>query len=149
MNIEKVFIASYERTIGEGVGITERGQVFFRRFYENFLASSDRVKEKFASTDMEQQQRVLQKGVYQLISFYLTKSDSQLLRDIARSHDKRHYDIESDLYDMWLESLIATVAEMDSQYDSDLELAWRIVMTPGILYMKHYYSLPGPEGEGG
>lgn len=148
MDIESIFIASYERIIGEGVGITDTGRAFFRRFYENFLASSERVREKFSATDMERQEKVLQKGLYQLITFYLTKSDSQFLREIARVHDKDHFSIESDLYDLWLEALLVTVEEMDPEYNADLELAWRIVMTPGILYMKHHHSgTHGPNEE--
>lgn len=140
MDIESTFIASYERVIGEGVGITERGRLFFRRFYENFLASSDRVREKFGSTDMARQEVVLQKGLYQLISFYLTKTDDQFLRDIAVTHSAYHYGIDPDLYDFWLEALLATVEEMDPEYNADLRLAWQIVMSPGILYMKHHHG---------
>ena len=139
MDIESTFIASYERLIGEGVGITDRGRVFFRRFYENFLESSPRVSDKFATTDMARQELVLQKGLYHLISFYLMKTDNQYLLDIARSHGSDNYRIEADLYDLWLEALLKTVEELDPEYDRELRLAWQIVMTPGILYMKHHY----------
>ena len=142
MDIESTFIASYNRVIGEGVGITERGRVFFDRFYENFLASSERIREKFEATDMERQVTVLQKGLYHLITFYLTKTDNQFLRDIATTHSKDYYGIDLDLYDLWLDALLATVEEMDPEYNGDLQLAWRIVMTPGILYMKHHHSSP-------
>lgn len=140
MDIESIFIASYERIIGKGVGITDRGRLFFCRFYENFLASSDRVRAKFSATDMERQQQVLQKGLYQLITFYLTKTDSQFLREVARAHDEDHFSIAPDLYDLWLEALLSTVEEMDPEYNRDLALAWRIVMAPGILYMKHHHA---------
>lgn len=140
MDIEATFIASYQRLIGEGVGITDRGKIFFRRFYENFLASSPRVREKFAETDMERQAAVLQKGLYHLISFYLTKNDNQYLLDIALSHGSDNYEIEADLYDLWLDALLKTVEELDPEYDRDLRLAWQIVMAPGILFMKHHYQ---------
>jgi len=140
MDIETTFTASYERVIGEGVGITEGGRAFFHRFYENFLASSVQVQEKFRNTDMDRQELVLQKGLYHLISFYLMKMDNEFLKSIATSHDRHHYNIEPELYDVWLDALLKTVEEMDPECDNDLKLAWQIVMTPGILYMKHFYD---------
>jgi len=140
MNTEALFEKSYQRVIGQGVGITERGQVFFAQFYENFFKSSEQVPEKFANTDMEKQVRMLQKGMYQLITFYLTKSESENLRSIAHTHDAHHYGIEPALYDLWLASLLQTVEELDPEYCPELRLAWEIVMSPGILYMKFHYQ---------
>lgn len=141
MNIETLFEKSYQRVIGQGVGITDRGQAFFSRFYELFFESSEQVPKKFSDTDMKKQLRMLQKGMYQLISFYLTKTENDSLRSIAHTHDVKHYGIEPELYDYWLSSLLQTVEELDPEYCPELRLAWEIVMTPGILYLKfHYFS---------
>jgi len=146
MNPEKLFEQSYERVIGSGVGITDKGEVFFSRFYEIFLQSSELVTTKFKDTDMVGQVRMLQKAMYQLISFYSLRSSSDYLYDIATSHSKHHHNINPEFYDLWLCSLLKTVQELDPEYTHDLKLAWEIVMAPGILFLKHHYN---PEVSGG
>lgn len=140
MDVEKAFKESYERLIGSGVGISKGGSRFFARFYEVFFDKSEAVSQKFTATDMPTQIRVLQKGMYQLMSFYLTKKDSQYLHSIAVTHSQSHYDIHPELYDLWLESLLETVEEMDPDYNGAIRLAWQIVMSPGILYLKYHYD---------
>ncbi|HIG44747.1 MAG TPA: globin [Gammaproteobacteria bacterium] len=143
MNFELLFEESFQRVIGHGVGITNKGQQFFARFYEIFFAASDEVREKFCHTDMEMQRSFLKKGVYHLISFYLLRSDNDYLSSIALTHNQNHYDIPPELYDIWLEALLKAVAELDPEYRDELRLAWQIVMTPGILFMKYHYAMPG------
>ena len=140
MDLELLFEESYDRLVGHGIGITDRGQVFFRRFYEVFSASSDEVAHKFADTDIDKQVRVLQKAMFHLISFYLVKNTNHFMEDIALSHDQDHLDINPELYDLWLDALLQTVAEMDVQAREGTELAWKIVMMPGILYLKFHHS---------
>ena len=45
-----------------------------------------------------------------------------------------------ELYEAWLDSLIATARESDPDFDDELELAWRVVLAPGIAYMKFRYD---------
>ncbi len=139
MNFEQEFEESYERLVGHGVGITARGQRFFTRFYENFLARSPRIKDHFEHTDMSKQIIVLQKAMYHMISFYLLHEPNELLERVAASHSRAHHGIEPELYDEWLEALLLTVEQMDPDYNRDLRLAWQIVMMPGILYMQRHY----------
>ncbi|MBT3428009.1 MAG: globin [Gammaproteobacteria bacterium] len=142
MNLELLFEESFQRIIGHGVGITKKGQHFFTRFYEIFFEASDEVREKFRHTDMEMQRSFLKKGVYHLISFYLLRSDYGYLSSIAKTHNQNHYNIRPELYDIWLESLLKAVAELDPKYCDELRLAWQIVMTPGILFLKYHYAEP-------
>jgi hemoglobin-like flavoprotein len=124
MDLEALFEESYDRLVGHGVGITERGQVFFRRFCEIFFSSSEEVAEHFANTDMDHQVRVLQKAMFHLISFYLIKNDNDFIGNIALTHDREHLDIRPELYDVWLAALLQTVAEMDPYYRPETALAW-------------------------
>ncbi|HSP56757.1 MAG TPA: hypothetical protein VLO12_00455, partial [Halomonas sp.] len=55
-------------------------------------------------------------------------------------HGREHLDIPPHLYDLWLEALIETVRRFDDQYTDEAELAWRLVMAPGIVYMKFHYD---------
>lgn len=61
------------------------------------------------------------------------------LEYIARLHDRHHFNIEPDLYDLWLEALIDTVREFDNEFDAEIERAWRSVMSYGIEYMTSRY----------
>lgn len=50
------------------------------------------------------------------------------LTDRARTHDHHHLDIKPELYDLWLESLICTAQEFDSQWSDAIEFAWRKIL---------------------
>ncbi|MBD3647467.1 MAG: globin [Pseudomonadales bacterium] len=143
-NYEILFEASYDRVVGKGVGITEKGQRFFERFYENFFALSEEVQTKFRNTDMQVQVGMLEKSMYHLISFYVAKEASDYLRTMAEMHSKERHDISPGFYDLWMDALVQTVRELDPEFEDKIELAWRIAMTPGLLYMKFYYDKPLP-----
>lgn len=139
-NYEILFEASYDRVVGNGVGINPKGEEFFRQFYDNFFGKSEAMKERFKNTDMDKQVIFLQKSIYHLISFYVSKEENEYLHNIAVSHSKSNYHIKPEFYDIWLDALIETVKTLDPEYDSSVELAWRIALTPGILYMQSLYD---------
>lgn len=127
------FEASFARIFGNQVGITVAGEAFFFRFYEIFLASP-RVRVLFAKTDMARQVNMLRHSMYELVTFYVTGTLTESLRHVAHIHQQLA--IAPDLYDRWLDALIATVAEFDPDYDELIADAWRLALTPGITYMK-------------
>jgi hemoglobin-like flavoprotein len=139
-NLEEVFENSYRRVVGERVGIDEKGSLFFSRFYENFLSSSDLVAEMFANTDMDQQVKMLQRSMFHMITFYVSKQEDSYLEGVAESHSATQHNVAPALYDLWLEALIETVMEVDTEYDETVGLAWRLAMAPGIVYMKFHYD---------
>ena len=140
LNYERLFEDSYARVVGQGIGLSDQGKLFFNAFYDVFISKSDEIGEKFADVDMSIQVGVLQKSMFHLISFYVAKTDSEYLRSIAMTHSRANYDIKPEFYDIWLESLIETLRKMDSEFDDDVELAWRLAMTPGIQFMKFHYQ---------
>lgn len=142
-NYEDLFDESYDRVVGQGIGITSKGKQFFGRFYEYFFEGDDEIRAKFKDTDMESQVRILQKSMYHMIGFYMLHTDHEFLRQIATTHNQSHYDIKPEYYDHWLTALISTVAELDPQFDQETELAWRLAVTPGILYLKAHYASEG------
>ena len=127
------FEASFSRIFGNQIGITVAGEAFFMRFYEIFL-ESPRVRMMFAKTDMARQVTMLRHSMYELVTFYVTGTLTESLRHVAHLHQRLA--ISSDLYDRWLDALIATVAEFDPEYDELIEDAWRLALIPGITYMK-------------
>ena len=139
MNYEKLFEDSYSRVLGEGIGLSDQGKYFFQSFYDNFFSKSDEIREKFTNVDMPAQVGVLQKSMVHILSFYVAKTDSEYLHSIAMTHSRGQYDIKPEYYDIWLESLLETVRNMDPEFEDNIELAWRLAMTPGIQFMKFHY----------
>lgn len=136
MDVERLFDASYVRVLSREV----EGQAFFAAFYERFVAASPEVAEKFRHTDMARQQAMLKKAFYHLLAFYASSHADYYLQEVAISHSRAHLDIHPGLYDLWLETLIDTVRTFDEQCDDEVELAWRLVMTPGIVFMTFHYD---------
>lgn len=130
------FDQSYERV----KHVIRDGKSFFDAFYDNFCAASPQIVEHFLQVDMKKQKKMLEKSFYSLFIFYATNNANDYLRKIAEHHSKAGKNIPPDLYDVWLESLIKTVADFDPQFDMDVELSWRVVMAAGITYMKFKYD---------
>lgn len=110
---------------------------FLDRFYDKFLASSPKVKDKFASTNFVRQKRALRASLHLLLiaAEDERKGPDRYLRDIAASHGKAHLDITAELYDLWLDSLLDAARECDPEFNDEVENAWERVMMVGIHYM--------------
>jgi hemoglobin-like flavoprotein len=121
-----------------------RGEQFFPRFYELFLASSEEVRDKFRTTDFRKQRRMLQTSFYMLVEYIaLGWPECQAyLERIAVAHSKQGRDIAPHLYDLWLDSLLHAVREFDAQYSPEVETAWRYMMGAGIAFLKVRYDRP-------
>ena len=96
---------------------------------------------------MEHQARMLQRSVYQLSVYHVTREPSEHLYRVAHRHSAGEIGVAPELYDVWLDALVATVAEHDPEFSAEVELAWRMAFAEGITLMKHYYTnpLPGPD----
>ncbi|EPC00853.1 hypothetical protein L861_13770 [Litchfieldella anticariensis FP35 = DSM 16096] len=140
MDVEQLFDTSFERVLNREID----GQAFFAAFYDAFTASSPKVAHKFRHTDMPRQQAMLKKSFYHLLAFYGSSNADYYLDQVAVSHSRGHLDIRPALYDLWLETLIDTARRYDDHFDDQIELAWRLVMAPGIVYMKFHYDRHGP-----
>jgi hemoglobin-like flavoprotein len=121
-----------------------RGDQFFQRFYELFLAASPEVREKFHGTDFRKQRRMLQTSFYMLVEYIaLGWPECQAyLERIAVAHGKYGRDIRPQLYDLWLDCLLRAVQERDDQYSKEIEAAWRFMMDAGISFLKARYDNP-------
>ena len=114
---------------------------FLDLFYETFLASSPKVKEKFANTDFERQKRLLHASFYLIL---LASEDPEngpdrYLEHLAARHSVSDLNIGSEFYDLWLDSLLAVVKECDPEFSKEIEDAWERVMDIGIDYMVRRY----------
>ena len=115
-----------------------RNEQFFVDFYDFFTASSEAIRNRFINTDMEAQRHLLRNGVMQLMLSARGMSDRKL-RDLGRSHNRHHYNIKPEWYDLWEEALLKTVQVHDPQYTPELREAWRKVLKPGIDVIRGAY----------
>lgn len=128
------FKDSYERAV--------RGQEedFFDVFYDCFLRASPVAREKFANTDMNRQRDMLRQSFWHMVTFSEKRQATEELRDVAARHSRRDLDIAAPLYDVWLDSLIEAAGLFDTRFTDEVELAWRVVLAPGIAYMRFRYD---------
>jgi len=120
---------------------------FLDRFYERFLRSSPKVREKFRGTDLLRQKRMLQASLQLLL--VAAQDDGErptpYLDEVAARHSASQMAIGAELYDLWLDSLLATVREVDPAWSALVEQAWETVMTVGIAYLVSRYNTPPGE----
>lgn len=137
------FLESYHRTMDNDADRDE----FLDTFYEIFVSRSDAIAAKFAQTDMQRQKNMLYLSLQHMVDFSVQRKASEDLRRIAERHSASRIDINPGLYDDWLDSLIQTAQLLDPGFTEEVELAWRVVLAPGIVYMKFKYDKPAAEGD--
>jgi hemoglobin-like flavoprotein len=115
---------------------------FLDRFYERFLASSPKVKERFERTDFVKQKRALRGSLWMMLLAAANEAEGpdRYLRYLADLHSARQLDIGAELYDLWLDCLLETLAECDPAYSPELRAAWEQVMMVGIHYLCTRYN---------
>ena len=114
---------------------------FIERFYDIFLASSPKVAAKFANTDFVRQKAALRAS---LDTMLLAARDAkagpaQHLNGLAERHSSRQLNIGAELYDLWLDSLLAAANESDPNFSLEVQEAWERVMMVGIGYLLSRY----------
>ncbi len=128
-------------TFNESLERCQTDPHFLTLFYKKFVISNPEVQEKFSNTDMEYQKMMLHASLYMIMLATRNNDAAEAYLDrVAKRHSKSALDIRPELYDLWLETLIETVKEIDSIFNDDVENAWRTVMTFGIDYMKSKYD---------
>ncbi len=110
---------------------------FISRFYDIFLAKSDDIAQLFADTSMSAQKTMLHDSLHHMLDFFKSAETGPHMESIAQIHGPRHRAISDEMYDLWLAALMETLQEFDPEFDDDVELAWRLVLSPGITYMKY------------
>jgi hemoglobin-like flavoprotein len=115
---------------------------FLDRFYERFLASSPKVREKFERTDFVRQKRALRASLWMMLlaAEDETTGPRRYLGSLADVHSARQLGIGAELYDFWLDSLLECVAETDPEHGPEVRAAWEQVMMVGIRYMCTRYN---------
>ena len=131
------FVETFERSLARLA--SDRVQ-FFDRFYETFIGSHAEVAKKFEGVDMARQKDALRHSLHDLAIFFVNHRITPSIERLARVHGRADRDIRPELYEVWLDSLIAAAREVDPEFDDRAELAFRLVLAPGIELMKFYYD---------
>ena len=131
-NYVDIFEQSYKRAIGDD----SYNPDFIERFYDIFLARSERISAMFEDTDTSAQKTMLHDSLLYMVDFFTSRRTIEHMDKIAAVHGVEGHEIPEDLYDLWMESLVEAVKEFDADFDTEIELAWRLVLSPGITFMK-------------
>ena len=128
-------------TFNDSLERCQTNPCFLTEFYKKFVVSNPEVQKKFERTNMHQQKMMLHASLYMIM---LSTRDNEAagvyMERVAKRHSRAELDIPPELYDLWLETLIKTVSEIDSIYSDKVEQAWRKVMSHGIAFMKSRYD---------
>lgn len=127
-----IFNRSYQRAISPDF------HGFFAAFYDRLRAAEPEIGLLFAKTDMDRQIRMLMASMTHVISFSNTLEAKDDLKQMAQFHGAGKLDLPSHYYDVWLRCLLDTVSEHDAKYDEHVETAWKVVLSPGVEYMKSF-----------
>lgn len=110
---------------------------FLDLFYELFLASSPKVREKFGTTDFARQKEMLQSSFSLMLR--AARQDGlgppEFLDQLARRHGAAQLAIGAELYDNWLDSLLSAVRVNDPAWTPEVGRAWEASMGIGIRYL--------------
>lgn len=115
-----------------------RQQSFFDGFYDRFIASDPEIEAHFQDTDFTKQKLMLRESLAEMKEFCDSLQSNPYIVTLARIHGVRGRNISVRMFDVWLDCLVATVKDIDPDCTESVELAWRIVMAPGIEFMKFY-----------
>lgn len=110
---------------------------FLDRFYERFTAKSPVIRQMFAKTEMAKQKQLLRSGISFLLQFANgSVYASGKVQELGLSHSREHLDIKPLMYPIWLDALMETVEEFDSEFTPETRKEWLVALNRGVEKMK-------------
>jgi truncated hemoglobin YjbI len=131
-NYRKLFNNSFQRAIAPD------SNRFYKRFYESLISSDPQLASIFSNTDIERQIEMLKQSMTYVMSFSATLEPTAEMENLARMHGSGKLDIPVKYFEIWLDCMLVTVEEFDPKFDGYIETSWRVMMAPGIAYMKSF-----------
>lgn len=114
---------------------------FFDKFYDIFLQSHPSLKPMFAKTDFKKQKELLRTGVAMLLAHVEGKTAGTMTLDrIGASHSKKNLNINPNMYQYWIDSLVKAAKECDPKFTPDIERGWQKVCRAGVDYIVAKYD---------
>ncbi len=113
---------------------------FIPTFYDNFISSSQEVRDKFLNTDFNRQNQMLLNSLR--VACEAVFGNAEALRELeerGQTHSRQHLNIKPELYDLWLSSLIKAARTFDKHWDIEVEISWNFVLSEVVHHMLKYY----------
>ena len=108
---------------------------FLDVFYERFMAASPAIAAIFAGRDMARLKRKLASSLHLMtLAIDGAPGADMYLGYLAQVHERLA--IPPQMYDRWLDALVATAADCDPGFDDALRAVWREVVGAGIRLMR-------------
>lgn len=118
----------------------EHGSEFLDSFYATLAITVPRTAAMFHGVDMQAQNQLVRDGIERLLDFAEEPTDALAeLERLAELHSAGRLRVEPGMYDGWIESLVATVRELDPLATEPLLAGWREVLRVGIQFMADRY----------
>jgi hemoglobin-like flavoprotein len=136
--MDPVLLSTFEASLER----CSKHPAFLDQFYDCFLASSSKVREKFIQTNFPRQKKAL-RASFELLVLAAREGEGgpgAHLASLAERHGASHLAIGAEYYDLWLDSLLTTVQACDPRYSPAVEKAWESVMGFGIRYLCSRYN---------
>lgn len=103
-------------------------------FYDGFIASSIDIEKIFKDSDMGRLKRKLQSSLHMMTMLADGIPGTEMyMGHLAKVHDRYH--IPPEFFEIWLDVLIDAVKQFDTEFDDEVEAAWRKVIGKGIEIM--------------
>ncbi|NKI35718.1 globin [Wenzhouxiangella sp. XN79A] len=107
---------------------------FLDRFYSAFQAVSPEIEAMFRDTDMSRLKRKLEASLH-LVTLAIDEEPGarDYLEYLGRVHAR--FALQPEHFRLWIDALVATVADTDPAFDAGLEQDWRGVLSAAIQRM--------------
>jgi hemoglobin-like flavoprotein len=110
------------------------------KFYETLLGADPRIKVMFKNTNFERQRELFVHGVLMLIEYANGKALGEMaIKRLGELHSRRKMNVPPDLYPIWVNCLVETLAKLDPKFSPTLERQWREILQKGIDVMIRVY----------
>ena len=102
-------------------------------FYESFLNASQEIPHYFENAEFIRQRIVIRDSVKMMVEHDVAEPEMQaMLKRLGETHNRANRNIHPFLYELWLDSVCATVKLLDPEWNDDLDRLWRVRLRPGI-----------------
>jgi hemoglobin-like flavoprotein len=116
------------------------GPRFAERFYDFLLHADPRINALFQQTDFTRQKELFLHGLLSLLDYAEgTASGQMAIKRLGELHSRRRMNIAPDMFIIWVDCLMKTLAELDPEFSPQLEAEWRHAVGKGIDAMKQVY----------
>lgn len=106
---------------------------FAETFYNTFMNASPAIAPFFAQTEFGRQRTLLRDSVYLMVTHDVSDPEMRSLLDkLGQVHSRAGRNIAPKLYELWLDSICATVKQLDPEWSQSLEDHWRIRLRAGM-----------------